>query len=165
MTLPYAPARWPSISATVVLWAAAAASIVFWGLRMATPSDGARPPAVSTASALNVDSAAVARALGAQPVVERVVAAPDAASRFALLGVVADDTGRGAALIAVDGKPPRPYRVGATLAEGYVLQSLDARAVNIGGARGGSAVFSLKLPPQPLAINGPVRPPPVMPQD
>ena len=165
MTLPYAPARWPSVTATVVLWAAAAASIVFWGLRMATPADGVRPPAVSTVAALNVDSAAVARVLGAQPAVERVVAAPDAASRFHLLGVVADDTGRGAALIAVDGKPPRPYRVGATLAEGYVLQSLDARAVNIGGDRRGSAVFSLKLPVQPLAVNGPVRPPPVMPRD
>jgi general secretion pathway protein C len=165
MTLPYAPARWPSVTATVVLWAAAAASIVFWGLRMAAPADGVLPPAVSTVATLNVDSAAVGRALGAQPVVERVAAAPDAASRFVLLGVVADDLGRGAALIAVDGKPARPFRVGSVLADGYVLQSLDARTANIGGARGGAAVLSLKLPVQPLAVNGPVRPPPLMPRD
>ena len=41
--------------------------------------------------------------------------APDAASRFQLQGVVADDLGRGAALIAIDGKPARPYRAGALL--------------------------------------------------
>jgi len=149
----------------VLLWAAAAASIVFWGLRLATPADGTRPPAVSTATALGVDPAAVGRLLGAQPAAERVAAAPDAASRFVLLGVVADDIGRGAALVAVDGKPPRPYRVGATLAEGYVLQSLDTRAANIGGTRSGPAAFSLKLPVPALAVNGPVRPPPTMPRD
>ena len=146
MTLPYAPARWPSVTATVVLWAAAAASIVFWGLRMATPADSARPPAVSSVSALNVDSAAVVRMLGAQPVVERVAVAPDAASRFALLGVVADDTGRGAALIAVDGQPAKPFRVGAVVDEGLVLQSLDPRQARLGASMDGPATLTLDMP-------------------
>ena len=57
-----------------------------------------------------------------------MVATPEAASRFVLLGVVADTDGQGAALIAVDGKPPRPFRVGAKVADGYVLHSVSARA-------------------------------------
>jgi len=160
MTQAHAPTRWPAASATVLLWGAAAASVVFWGLRLASPAEGARPPAVSAVPALRIDTAAVARAFGAQPAPEQVARAPDAASRFALLGVVADANGHGAALIAVDGKPPRPYRAGAALAEGYVLQDVDARSVRIGA---GPAAFTLQLPARPGAVNGPPRPAPTMP--
>jgi len=154
MSVPYASPRWPLISATTAVWALAAASIVFWGLRLAAPREASAPP-VAAAPETAPDPALVAQLLGAVPTQARVVAAPDAASRFVLFGVVADADQQGAALIAVDGKPPRPYRVGATLADGYVLQSLDKRAAAIGSGGNSDPAFSLQLPARPLAANPP----------
>ncbi|WP_051953383.1 type II secretion system protein N [Xenophilus azovorans] len=163
MTQAHAPTRWPAAATTVLVWAAAAASLVFWGLRLASPADGDRPPAVSATPAMSIDTQAVARALGAQPAVAQAVRVPDAASRFALLGVVADANGRGAALIAVDGKPPRPFRAGAALAQGYVLQGVDAHGVRVGAGVDAPAAFTLQVPARPGAVNGPPRPAPAMP--
>jgi len=154
MSVPYAPARWPAATTTAVLWALAAASIVFWGLRLMAPPDAMAPPAI-VAPAATADPAAVARMLGAVP--SEIVAAPtpDAASRFVLLGVVADTDQQGAALIAVDGKPARPFRVGAKIAEGYVLQSVTVRAATLGARADSAPMFTLQLPVRPLAVLAP----------
>lgn len=158
MSVPYAPARWPAATATTALWALAAASCVFWGLRLAAPQDAAVPAAVA-APAATADPAAVAQVLGA--VVSEVAApvAPDAASRFVLLGVVADADRQGAALIAVDGKPARPFRVGARVGEGFVLQSVGARAATLGARPDSPPSFTLQLPVRPLAVMTPPAPP------
>lgn len=164
MSVPYAPARWPIATATTALWALAAASIVFWGLRLAAPSDAIAPPAVAAPQAV-ADPAAVAQLLGAVPSQPTVVATPEAASRFALLGVVADTEGQGAALLVVDGKPPKPFRVGATVADGYVLQSLTTRGASFGASAGSAPAFTLQLPTRPLAVMSPPAvstPPPVV---
>ena len=87
-----------------------------------------------------------------------MAATPDAASRFVLQGVVADDDQQGAALIAVDGKPPRPFRVGAKVADGYVLQSVSTRAAALGASLDGAPAFTLQLPARPLAANPPPSP-------
>jgi general secretion pathway protein C len=89
------------------------------------------------------DPAAIARLLGATP----AAAAPVAtlSSRFQLLGVVAEGDGGGAALIAVDGKPAKPYRVGAPVDENLVLQSVAPRRAVIGAGKGPPAV-TLELP-------------------
>ena len=51
--------------------------------------------------------------------------------QFTLIGVLSGrSSGGGAALIAVDGKPAKPFRVGAAVDEGLVLQALaEARAL------------------------------------
>lgn len=152
-----AGARWPVPLATLVLWALAAASVVFWGLRLAAPADAAPPPAVASAPAA-VDPVAVGRLLGAVDAPVVAAATPDAASRFALLGVIADADGQGAALVAIDGKPARPFRVGAKLGDSFVLQSVGARAATLGADVHGAAAFTLQLPPRPMAIPAP--PPP-----
>ena len=139
-----------------LLWALAAASVVFWGLRLAAPSEAWRRPRCRPPRPAPPDAAAVARLLGASA--PRAVAPPELASRFKLLGVVTDKTGRGAALMAVDGKPPRPFRVGAEVADGYVLRSLDRRAASIGASAQGPAALTLELPVLPLAPN-PMRAP------
>jgi general secretion pathway protein C len=92
---------------------------------------------------------AVARLLGANPVAASPAGAPTAslASRFNLLGVVAARSHSGAALIAVDGKPPRPYRVGSAIEEGLVLQSVQRRRAVLAASAGGPAVLTLELPP------------------
>jgi general secretion pathway protein C len=130
----------------------AAASIVFWGLRLAAPSDAPAPPPVLGTPQAAPDPAAVARVLGVVSTQAAAAAVPEAASRFALLGVVADADQQGVALIAVDGKPPRPFRVGATVADGYVLQSLEARAAALGASADAATAFTLNLPTRPLAV-------------
>ncbi len=74
-----------------------------------------------------------------------VAAAPP---RYNLLGVVAVGTQDGAALIAVDGQPPRPYRVGASLdgSSGLVLQAVTRSAVRLGPSLGVPATVELTLP-------------------
>jgi general secretion pathway protein C len=95
-----------------------------------------------TASA---DPAAIAALLGAVPNSGAAAPVASLSSRFALIGVVADATHSGAALIAVDGKPPKPFRVGANIDENLVLQSVDSRRAVLGS--GGAPVLTLELPP------------------
>ena len=122
------------------------------------------PPAVASAPQAAADPAAVAQLLGAVPTQATAVAAPEAASRFALLGVVADSDGQGAALIAVDGKPAKPFRVGAKVEEGFVLHSVTTRSASLGASTEAAPAFTLQLPTRPLAVMSPPTvstPPPV----
>jgi general secretion pathway protein C len=93
---------------------------------------------------------AIARLLGGTPSAA-ALAAPMAvaslASRFQLVGVVAGATsGRGAAVISVDGRPARPFRVGTQVDEGVVLQSVRGRQAVLAPVSG-SEVVTLELPP------------------
>lgn len=143
------PAAWTVRSATFVLWALAAGSVAYWGLKVAgRPSrlDLPLPPAHQVAAA---DPAAIARLLGSTPA---AAAAPapvaSLSSRFQLVGVVAGvHSGAGAAVISVDGKPARPYRVGSALDENIVLQSVQGRRAVLAARPGGQPVLTLELPP------------------
>lgn len=145
MTSLYPSTRWAAPAAATGLWALAAASAVFWGLRLSAPPDALAPPATAPAT-VAPDPAAVARLLGAVPAASTAVAAPEASSRFALFGVVADGTRHGTALISIDGKPPQPFRVGGAVGEGYVLQSLGLRAATLGTGPNTAPAFTLQLP-------------------
>ncbi len=139
--------RWSVRLATLLLWLLAAGSCVYWGLRLAAR---AAPAAVAAPlrQPFAADPAAVARLLGANPVVAAAAAQPTVslASRFSLQGVVAERSRRGAALIAVDGKPARPFRVGAAIDEGLVLQSVEGRRAVLAASAGGPPVLTLELP-------------------
>jgi general secretion pathway protein C len=126
----------------------AAGSCVYWGLKLA-PRAAAAAVAPPQRGAAPADPLAVARLLGANPVAPSApaVAAASLASRFSLLGVVAQRSRRGAALIAVDGKPPRPFRVGSAIDEGLVLQSVQARSAVLAATADGPALLTLELPP------------------
>jgi general secretion pathway protein C len=95
-----------------------------------------------------VDSLAVARVLGAQPVASAAPNAPAAptGTQYQLQGVVAASAAGGAALIAVNGQPPRPYRVGASLEGGLVLQAVSRRSARLGASMNGPATVELTLP-------------------
>lgn len=63
------------------------------------------------------------------------------------MGVLAGrDSGGGAALIALDGQPPKPYRVGAQVDAGLVLQSLGPRQARLGATLHGPAALTLEIP-------------------
>lgn len=129
---------------TLLVWGAVAFSAVTWGLRWS--ATGAAPSnATSAAQALpEVDVSAAARSLGAAPA--QAVATPTLASRFQLQGVMAGGPDAGAALIAVDGKPAKPYRVGTVVADGMLLQHAEGRRISLGASIDGPQALVLELP-------------------
>jgi len=143
MTLPQIRFGLPAL--TLVVWALAGASFVYWGLRLAGGSGPAPAAPVMAAPPPQVDTQAVARLLGA--VDAAPMAQASAASRFVLVGVLAGSPGGGAALIGVDGKPPQPFRVGSAVEEGLVLQSAVARQARLAATRDGPTVITLDMPP------------------
>ena len=137
--------RWIQHLITFALWALCGVSLAWWGLRLTQGSAPGRAPlAVSQAPVL--DAQALARLLGADAVPSSgaVAAAP---TRLVLLGVLAGTvSGDGAALIAIDGKPAKPYRVGREVEPGLIVQSLGAREARLGAALDGPATMTLELP-------------------
>ncbi|HEX7889549.1 MAG TPA: type II secretion system protein N [Ramlibacter sp.] len=145
--LPSTSATWTVRGASFALWALAAGSVVFWGLKLGGSSRAANAPPLPARAVAAADPAAIERLLGGSPAA--LVAAapvPTLASRFHLVGVAAGArSGLGAAIIAVDGKPGRPYRVGSVVDEGLVLQSVQGRQATLGPVNGPAAV-TLELP-------------------
>jgi general secretion pathway protein C len=142
---------------TFVLSALVAASAVYWGLpwggTQANTSTSTQP--IPSATAVP-DPQAVARALGGGMAVATATAtaasaspAASAYSRLTLVGVVADAHSAGLALIAIDGKPAKPFRVGATVDGSLVLQSVGARKATLGADRDAVAQVVLELPTLP----------------
>ncbi|MEO8278112.1 MAG: hypothetical protein ABI564_00395 [Ideonella sp.] len=148
----------------MLVWGLAAASVVFWAMRLVTT---AAPVPVGTRLAMNGPLAGgdLSRLLGAArveatPATEQ---APAAASRFRLTGIVSTNQSRshdgrrgpGVALISVDGAPTRAYRVGDVLDSQFSLWSVALRSARIGDRSGsGTEAFVLDLPPPAAAATG-----------
>lgn len=150
----------PARLSAFVIWALVAATAVFWGLRLGTrPAEA--PPYTVPVGDVAVARGDLSRLLGATPTAAAAaVAAPEVASRFRLLGIMAPKAaaasaqpGHGVALIAVDGKPPKAFVVGAALDTNLILQSVSLRTAAIGPAQGAAAV-TLELPPLVAAATG-----------
>ena len=143
-----------------VVWALVAATAVFWGLRLLVRPPAAPPHTVSVgdAAALRGD---LTRLFGATPTAPSAAGAPapELASRFKLIGVMASKQtqGDGFALIAVDAKPARAYAVGAPLDGDLVLKSVGLRSAAIGPAQG-AAALTLEVPALPAAATGSLPP-------
>ncbi|HSH90487.1 MAG TPA: type II secretion system protein N [Ramlibacter sp.] len=137
--------KWVVAASTFAVWALVAASAVYWGLKLAS-RPAAAPGAAVVRAPVPADPAAVARLLGSSPAVATAGPVMSVASRFSLQGVVASRTHDGAALIAVDGKPPKPYRVGAPVDENLVLKSVDSRHAVLASSMSGPPVVTLELP-------------------
>jgi general secretion pathway protein C len=130
--------------ASLLVWGAVAFSAVTWGLRWSATGTNPSNTTAAAQALPEVDVSAAARSLGAAPV--QAAAAPTLASRFQLQGVMAGGPDAGAALIAVDGKPAKPFRVGAVVADGLVLQSAEGRRISLGASMDGPQALVLELP-------------------
>lgn len=140
---------WPRIAA-FMLAGLAAASAVYWGLKWPGSSVSTAASSVTASGNASSDPQAVARALGGgsgaiAPAADMVM--PGVGSRLALVGVVANGKNGGAALISVDGKPARPYRVGARVEDNLVLQSVGLRSASLAQSAEGPANVTLEMPP------------------
>ncbi|MBG9389360.1 type II secretion system protein N [Caenimonas aquaedulcis] len=140
--------RWTVAAATFVLWGLVAASAVYWGLKLRSTgaNSAVAPPPVRMAAPS--DPVAVARLMGWTPTAAAASPVASLASRFVLLGVVANSSHNGAALIAVDGRPAKPFRVGTAVDQELVLQSVDSRRATLASNANGPAVLTLELPPR-----------------
>jgi general secretion pathway protein C len=140
---------WMPRLVTLCWCALAAASAVAWALRVQGLQSTASVVPVALATASHAEPAVVAKALGAMATGGAggadVVAPVLESSRFVLVGVVASGA-QGAALIAVDGKPAKPYPVGATVGDTFVLQSVQARQAVLGRDRASEAELKLTMP-------------------
>jgi general secretion pathway protein C len=138
-----------------VVWAAVAASAVFWGWKLIPPT--APAPAV-VATPLAAPLGDLSRLLGAPPTPKQgVVMSVSDRSRFQLIGVIAASdprsAGNGFALITVDGQRAKAYRVGDMLDSDWALRAVHMRRVSI-ARRNGDAAISLELPPRSLTTGG-----------
>ncbi|MCY7369933.1 MAG: general secretion pathway protein C [Polaromonas sp.] len=132
-------------SLTLLVWALAAASCVYWGLKISSGSGMPSALPVAAPAPPGVDPLLVSRLLGA--VEQGPQSQPVAASRFSLIGVLGGTAGGGAALIAIDGKPAQPFRAGSQIEEGVFLKSASARQVTLAATPGGPATVTLSMPP------------------
>jgi general secretion pathway protein C len=139
-----------------VIWALVAASVVFWALRLGARGPSAPPYTLPVGDSLPARGD-LSRLLGSAPAASAVAAAPEVSSRFRLVGVAAPlasaPQGFGIALLSIDGKPARPFRVGAHVDGELLLRSVAQRSAAFGPASGGT-VFTLELPPRPPPATG-----------
>jgi general secretion pathway protein C len=128
--------HWPARACAFGFSALAAASLVFWGIKIF--ADVTSPPAgpLKQGSVKQVDSAMVARALGASSATSgsgtaAVPFSDTVRNRFVLTGVVADVNQRGVALISVDGKPAKRISVGTPVTDEWVLEAVQNRRATL----------------------------------
>jgi general secretion pathway protein C len=137
---------WWLRTVTFLVAAVAAASATFWVLKWTSPPPSHPSAAVIFSEAPTADPQAIARLLGGGQVVASAAPLASAASRFKLTGVIADRAQGGYALISVDGKPAKPYRVGAQIDDGLVLQSVAPRSAALAARLDAPASLTLELP-------------------
>ena len=130
--------------ASVVLALALVASVTEWALKVASRRTPSEPLVTLAAAELEsrgrqTDVAPLARLLGASGSSEL--------AGMRALGIMADAaTGRGIAVIAVEGQPPRAYRTGDYIATG--VQLTEVRKDRVLLTRAG-VVQELRLPTRP----------------
>jgi len=141
---------------TFVLAALAAASMGFWVLKWPTTP---QIPAPDTAYVKppSIDTAKVAGLLGARASDSQAAQRGSAANSTAglkLMGIIATAHperrgATGSALIAVEGAPARPYRVGQQVSADLTLRAVQARSITLAPSSGAAATLTLELPPLP----------------
>ena len=136
---------WGTRLAALVLAALAALSGTYWALKSTHASSV--PSAAPAAGFTGLDPQALARALGGGGAVAPAGAPVATSTAYVLVGVLADRQHGGAALISVDGKAAKPYRVGAPVEGNLVLQSVVGRRAVLASGMDSPAQMTLEMPP------------------
>lgn len=145
---------WAPAVCALGLGALAAYGAVSWFLQIQSLSGAASlAPVAQTingSTALAVDTGRVAQALGA-PMASLAsdVAGGNVANtahQWNLLGVVAGASGKGSALLSVDGQAPKAFLPGQSVAPGWVLHSVGHRLARLAPEGQGTASVTLELP-------------------
>ena len=143
--------------AAFVLWTAVALAATFAVLRAVVRP---QPTPAQASRASESGASDYARLLGT-PAAVAAAPVPVAPSRYRLAGLIAEQrtprsAAGGVALIAVDGKPPRAFRLGQRVDGDVVLREVGARSATL--AAPGAAPMVLEAPARPAVATGvPVR--------
>lgn len=147
--------------ATFSLAALAAASATYWVLKWQAAVPASLTAAVVYTAPPAADPQVVARLLGGGQTGVSAKLVSSAASHFKLSGVLANRASSSYALISVDGKPARPYRVGAHVNDDLVLHSVAPRSASLAASLDAPVSVTLELPKLTQAqTQAPARPAP-----
>ena len=130
----------------LLVWAGVAYTAVVLVLRWSEGADEGVPLNVGSEQkqfSPDVDSLSVSKALGVAPLQS---ASANLASRFVLVGVMDGGPPQGVALISVDGKPAKPYRLGQTVSDGFILVGTGPKKAELGPQMGSTPTLVLELP-------------------
>ena len=142
-------ARWWLRIATFLAAALAAGSAGYWGLKLTSPALETSTSKLVVPSPSAPSPTVIARVLGGgqlSPAATSAVVMDSGASRFKITGVVAGKNDQGYALIAVDGKPARPFMVGSQVSDTLLLQSVNKAGAALAASLDGPIAFRLDLP-------------------
>jgi len=113
---------------TLLIWLLVGLCAAYWAFKFATTKTVEATTTQSTPTVV-VDSKAVGRLLGATDTIAVKAVNTLASTKFVLFGMANSVRGQGYALIALDGKPARPYRVGSMVADNLLLKSISKNGV------------------------------------
>ena len=130
---------------TLLVWLLVGLSGTYWAFKFITTKP-IEATAALAASTVVIDSKAVAKLLGATDNTGKKPATTVASTKFVLFGLAGTAGGQGVALIALDGKPAKPYRVGSLVADDLVLKSISKTGVTLATSVNSSDGVTLELP-------------------
>ena len=142
---------------TLMVWLAVGLCATYWAFKFVTTKH-VEATAALPAPTVVVDSKAVGKLLGATDIVAVKVINTPASTKFVLFGLASTARGQGVALIALDGKPARPYRVGSLVADDLVLKSISKTGVILAVSLQAPEGVTLELPqlkPASVAVIAP----------
>ena len=131
--------------ATLSVWLLAVGAATYWVLHLNKGRSASNAPTATAAKVETVDAGSLGRILGATA--PQAAAPVSASNRFSLKGVVSGALGKEAALIVIDDKPARAFRVGSAIEDGLILQSATARQVTLSATPNGPPLMTLDMPP------------------
>jgi general secretion pathway protein C len=156
---------------SVLLFAALCAIVAGWALQLLAPRAPIAPGGAVAQAQAPVDLRQAGLLFGGAPSVAGNTAPPPP-SNILVTGVLAAGPS-GVALLAIDGKPARPFHVGERVSEGLAVVSVSADTVELdrGGvavrlpapARGSIAILTSGPQPNATAAGGELAPPIVRP--
>ena len=128
-----------------MVWLAVGLCATYWAFKFVTTKH-VEATAALPAPTVVVDSKAVGKLLGAtDSIAVKVINTPDS-TKFVLFGLASTARGQGVALIALDGKPAKPYRVGSLVADDLVLKSISKTGVILAVSLQAPEGVTLELP-------------------
>jgi general secretion pathway protein C len=130
---------------TLLIWLLVGLCAAYWAYKFVTTKP-VEATAALAAPAVVVDSKAVAKLLGATDNVATKAINTLASTKFVLFGLANSVSGHGVALIALDGKPAKPYRVGSAVADDLVLKSISKTGVILATTLKAPDGVTLELP-------------------
>jgi general secretion pathway protein C len=130
---------------TLLIWLLVGLCAAYWAFKFVTSKPVEATAALATPT-VAVDSKAVAKLLGATDNAAAKPTNPPASTKFVLFGLANSAGGKGIALIALDGKPAKPYRVGSLVADDLVLKSISKTGVMLATSLKAPDGVTLELP-------------------